>query len=152
MAIPSVLSPETSTPDSPQASIVHPALPLPRVSGSNEILCIGPSRGFLHLQQSLPRRQKSWYFSQLDVIWVLFWHWCFRLGSPAWGLDPTFLRGNLLATKISLWNFSCHPWDPSQSYCAFSTLPACYVVVKRLLLSVCGYKASLQLVLVSHSG
>ena len=113
---------------------------------ANEITCVGPIRGSLHLQPFLPGRQKTCCFSQLDVICVPFQLWCCRLGSPAWGLDPTLLRGNPMATEISLRIFSCHQWDLSQPSRASFALPTSLVVVKWFLLSVCGYKASLHLV------
>ena len=78
--------------------------------------------------------------------WVPYWLWCCRLGSPAWGSDPALLRGSPPGTEISLWNFSCHLWGPSQpSHTAF-TLPTSLVLVKCFLLSVLGYNAFLQLV------
>ena len=64
------------------------------------------------------------------------------------GLEPTLPWENPLATEISLWNFSCHPWEPSQPSYISSILSTSLVVVKRFLLSVLGYKASLQLVFI----
>ena len=80
--------------------------------------------------------------------WVPFQPWCCRLGSPAWGLDLTLLRSNPCprAAEISLWNFSCCPWELSQPSHASFALPTSLVVVKWFLLSVLGYKTSLQLV------
>ena len=145
-AISSVLSPESPTPDSPQASLVHSALPLsqPRLSGCNKILCIGPLRGCVCLQPSLPGRKKPCCFHS----WMLSG---FLSGSDAvgWGAQlrvyhpPNFSRGSP-ATEISLQNFSCCPWEPSQPSRASSALPASLVMVKWFLLSVLGYKASLQ--------
>ena len=71
---------------------------------------------------------------------------CCRLGSSVQSLDTTLLRGNPLNTEISLWNFSCYPWESNQSSCASSALPISLIVVKWFLLSGRGYKASLQLV------
>ena len=113
---------------------------------ANEILCVDLLKGSLHLQLSLPVRQKSCCFSQLDVIWVLFWLWYCRLGSPAWGLYPTLLRPNHLSNEISLQHFSCHLWESSQLFCISSTLHTIHsVVLKWFLLSVCVYKVFLQL-------
>ena len=93
-----------------------------------------------HLQLSFPGGQKPCCFSQLDVILVSFLLWCYRLGSPAWGLEPTFLRGN----PPGCWNIpSCHLWEPSHA----SALPSSHIVVKWFLLSVLGYKVSAQLVI-----
>ena len=94
-AVPSVPSPEPPAPDSPQVSVVH-SLPLqsPGYVAANKIVCIAPLRDSLHLQPSLPSRQKPCCYSQLDVIWGPFQLWCSRLGSPAWGLVLTLLRGN----------------------------------------------------------
>ena len=100
----------------------------------------------LHLQLSLLGGQKPCCFSQLDVIWAPFQLWCYRLGSPTWGLDPTHHRWNLLATEISYQNFICCPWEPSQPMPTSSALPPSLMVVKWFPLSVCGKKASLQLV------
>ena len=47
-------------------------------------------------------------------------------------------------TEISLQHFSC--CQPSQPSCVSSSLPTGHVVVKWFLLSVLGYKSSLQLV------
>ena len=76
----------------------------------------------------------------------LSWLWCYRLGSPAWGLDSTLLRVIPLTTEISLWNLSYHPWEPSQPSHTSSALPTSHVVVKWFLLFFLGYEASLQLV------
>ena len=95
---------------------------------------------------SLPGRQKPCCFSQLDVVWVPFWLCCCRLGSLAWGLDPTLLRQNPSAAEISLRHFSCCLWEPSQPSRASSALPTSLVVVKWFLLSLRGYQASFQLV------
>ena len=87
----------------------------------------------------------------LDVLGVFSWFWCSRLGSTAWGLNPTHFRGipppPLLAGEMSLWTFSWHLWEHSQPSCASSTLPTYLDVVMWLLLSVHGHKVSFQLVL-----
>ena len=113
---------------------------------ANEILCFDLLRGSQNFQPSLPGRQKPCCFSELHVIWVSFWLWCCKLRSPACSLEPTLLRGNSLAAEISLQNFSCHPCEPSQPSCAFSTFPTSHIVVKWFLMSIHGYKGSLQLV------
>ena len=110
------------------------------------MLCIGPLRGSLHLQPSLPDRQKPSCFSQLYVIWVPFGLWCYRLGSPAWGLDPAFLRGNPPAAAISQQKFSCCMREHGHPSRTSSALPISLVMVKWFLLSVLGFRASLQLV------
>ena len=74
----------------------------------------------------------------------LFQFWCCRLGSTAWGLYPTLLRGNILAAEISLQHFSCYLWEPSQTSPPQS-LPVlwwwhgffCLSIVIRLLSSQC---------------
>ena len=108
---------------------------------SNESLCIGPLKGSLHLQLSVPGREKPWCFSELDIIWVLFGFWCWRLWSPVWGSNDTLLRGVPLATEIFLWHFSCHPWELSQPSHVSSTLHISHIMVKMFLLSVCSYQA-----------
>ena len=100
-AIPSVLLSETPIPDFPQASLVYSALPLlePRASGYKQNFVCWP---FKRLSASLAIslwQKKTFFFSQLDVIWVSFWLWFCGLGSPARGLDPTLLRGT-----PSYWN------------------------------------------------
>ena len=75
----------------------------------NAILCIDPLRVSLCLQQSLPGGKKPYCFPQLDIIWVLSWLWCCRLGSPAWDLECTLLKGNPPATEKSLQNFNYPP-------------------------------------------
>ena len=94
----------------------------------------------------LPGWQNPYCFSQLDIIRVPFQLWWCRLGRPTWGLDTTFLRGNTLATEISLWHFSCHLWEPSQPSRVSSTLPTSHIALKCFILSIRGCKASLQLV------
>ena len=86
--------PEIPTPYSPQVSLVHSALPLPEssVSGSKWNFVHWPFKK-LSLQLPLPGRQKPCCFSQLGVTWVPFCLWCCRLGSTAWHLDTTLLRG-----------------------------------------------------------
>ena len=112
---------------------------------ANKILCFSPLRGSLSLQPSLPGRQKPCCFSQLDIIWVPFLLWSCR-GESSWGIDPTLFRGNPKATEISLWHISFHLWEPSQPSHVSSALHTSHVMVKLFLLSVRGYKASLQLV------
>ena len=76
----------------------------------------------------------------------------FLSGSDAvgWGAQlvvqtPHFSEGTSLAAEISLWHFSCHPWESSQLYLLSSALPTTYIVLECFLLSVCVYEASLQL-------
>ena len=109
----------------------------------NKILCVDPLKGSLSLQPSLSGRQKPCCFSQLNAE---FLSGSGAVGYPAWGLDPTLLRGNPLFTEISLWNFSCHLWEPSQASYISSSLPTTVIVVKWCFLSLLGYKVSLQLV------
>ena len=71
-------------------------------------------------------------------------------GEPAWGLDPTLLRGSPSAAEISLQNFSCCLWEPSQPSRASSSLPTSLAVVKWFLLCpwLQGFSpASVQLVI-----
>ena len=42
--------------------------------------------------------------------------WCCGLGNPAWGLDPTFLKGNTPTTEIFLRNLSLCLWERSQPF------------------------------------
>ena len=145
VAVTSVLSPVPTTPDLPQASLVHSTLPLlvPRVSGFKQNFVLW---SFKRLSESLslPGRLKPCCFSQLGVIWVPFRLWCYMLGIPSWGLYPMLLRGNPAATEVFLQNLSYCLWEPSQPFHSSSALPISFVVVKWFLLSVCGYKASLQ--------
>ena len=123
----SVVSPEPPTPDSSQASLSHSALPLTLCTvyvAENEILCVGSLRGSLGLQPFLSGRQNPCCFSQLDVIWVPFWLWCYRLGSPAWDLDLIPLRGTpcpscwIISLELKLppvgaqLALLCLPWIP----------------------------------------
>ena len=142
-AAPSVLSPKHH-PVTPQAFLLYSArfCQSPELVVTSEILCIGPLKGSLLLQPSVPGREKSYCFSQLDVFWVLFRLWCYRLGHPSWGLYPTFLRGILLDSEIFLRHFSGCPLEPSQLSCISSTLCTSHVWWS-FLLSVHGYKASL---------
>ena len=110
---------------------------------ANKILFIDPLRGSLSLKLSLPDRQKPCWFSQLDVIWFPFWFWCCRLGNPAWvrlhssqGQPPQPLKYPSRTSAAAL----------GRSSRDSSILPTSLVVVKWFLLSVLGYKASLQLV------
>ena len=144
-----VLSLEPMTTKFPQASLVPSDLPLPwpRVSGYKHNFVQSFSfRGSLCLQPALPGRQEPCWFSQLEVIWVPFSFWCCSLGIPAWVIGPTLLRGNPLATEISIKNFSRLLWEPSQPPRASSAFPTSLVVVKWFLLSLRGYQASFQLV------
>ena len=109
------------------------------------MLCIGPLRSSLNLQQSLPGRQKPCCFSHLNVSWVPFWPLCYKPGNSACALDPTSLRRNPTTTAVSLQTFNYCPWEPSQPS-HITTLPTSHIVVKWFLLSVCDYKASLLLV------
>ena len=94
----------------------------------------------LCLQLSVPGRVKPCCFSQLDVTWVLFGLWCYMLGSPAWGLNPTLLRATCTRwplkypcsspVQAALLRLLC---TPRRSYRA------------EVFSFVCGCKASLQL-------
>ena len=149
VAVVLILFPEPPAPKSPQASLVHCAFPLlePRVSGYNQNCVCWVFRGSLRLQSFLTGRQKRCCFSQLDVIWVPFQLWFCRLGYPSWGLDPTLIRGKHPGHWNIPQNFSCCSWELRQPSHTSSTLPTYLVVVKWFLLSVPGFKASLQLLL-----
>ena len=67
-------------------------------------------------------------------------------GKPSLGFRFHPFQGHSLAAEISLWHFCCCLWEPGQPFCASSSLPTSLIVVKWFLLSVHGYKASLQLV------
>ena len=101
------------------------------------------SKGSLNHLSLMDRNPAAFHSCMLFAFLSWFW-WC-RLGSSAWGLDPT-LRGIPLSAEISLCNFSCHPWEHSQSSHASPASPISQAVMKWFLPSVCGYKASLQLV------
>ena len=137
VAVPSVLSPEPPAPDSSQVSLVHTALPLPnfKVRGCKQnFVCWS----FKSLLASLAI--SSW---QMETL-LLFTAGCYlgffrlrRLESPPWGLDPTLLRGK----PPSCWNI---PLELQLLPLGTSVLPTSLAVVKWFLLSVLGYKASLQ--------
>ena len=90
-------------------------------------------------RETLPLSTAGCY---LGTFWALV---LYRLGSPAWGLDPTHLRGKPSAIEIFFQHFSCHPLEPSQPSHISSTLRTSHVVVQLFLLSVRGYKTSLLL-------
>ena len=75
--------PNLPSPVSPQASPAH---------STHENLCISPLNGSLPLHPSISGRKQPFHFL-LPVICVLSGLRCSRLGIPAWGLDPTLLRG-----------------------------------------------------------
>ena len=145
--VPLVLSPEPPTLDSSQVSLVNSALPLPgpRVSGCmGNFVCL-PSKG-LSASPAVSDGQKPCCLSQLDVIWVPFQLWCCRLERKAWGLDPTFLKGNPpvhwhILAELQLLPMGAQPalshllCPPYQSRCG-----------EVVFLSVHCCKASLQLV------
>ena len=68
---------------------------------ANDNICIGPLSSSLHLQLSVPGREKPCQFLQFCVIWLLFVLWHCGLGSPAWGVDPTLLGGSHQLLKYS---------------------------------------------------
>ena len=143
----------TSRIDSLHTPLVHPALHLlePGLSGCNrDFVC------WLFKRLSASPAISLWQV-ETPLLFTAGYYlgffpgsgscsWFCRLGSPAWGLDPTLLRGKSLATEISPQNFSCCPWEPSQSSHTSSTLPTRFIVVKWFLLSVFGFNVSLQLV------
>ena len=145
-AVPSVLFPHPPTPDSPQASQVHFALCLPesRASGCKwNYVC------WLCKRLSVSPAFSLWQTGTLllfttGVIWFL--SWLLWVGEPGLEFRSHSLKGNNLATEIFLQNFSCHTWEPSHPSHASFAFPTSLVVVKFFLLSVCGYKASFQLV------
>ena len=143
-AVPSVFDPEPPALDSPHVPIVHSALPLlePRLSGCKWNFMPWPLKRLSASPVVSPRWTETPLLFTAGCYLSSFPGSC-RLGSPAWGLDCTLLRGNHPATEISLWNFSSCPWEPSQPSCASFALP---VTSWWLFLSVFGYKASLQLV------
>ena len=66
---------------------------------------------------------------------------------PSSGFRPDTCQGHPPTAEISLWHFSCCPWEPSQpSHVSFRLLTS-HIVVKCFFLSVLGYKASVWLVL-----
>ena len=140
----SVLFPEPPAPDSPHVSLVHSALYMPkaRVSGCKWNFVHWPFKKLFESLAVCPWLRETLLPFTAGCYLSSFPGSC-RLGSPAWGLDCTLLRGNHPATEISLWNFSSCPWEPSQPSCASFALP---VTSWWLFLSVFGYKASLQLV------
>ena len=148
VAVLSVLSPKPPTADSTQVSLVHSALPFPapRVNGSKRNFLCWPFNRLSASPAISPWPIEPLLLFTTGCYLGSFWLWCYRLGSPAWGLDPTLLRGKHLATEISLQHFSCRPWEPRQLSHASSALPTNHIVLKCFLLSVHGYKASLQLV------
>ena len=97
VAAPSVFFQEPPIPDSPQAALVQSALllPVPRIWGCKWNFMFQPFK-----QPSPPGRQTPCCFSQLDVIWIPFQLSFCMLGSLAWGLDPTLLRGISLGSDI----------------------------------------------------
>ena len=131
-SLPRATNPTLSCVSSP----LCPPLLEPRVSGCKQNFVHWPFKSLFVFPALCP-----WWIETL----LLFTAGCslgsfvalvYRLGSSAWGLDPTLLRGTTpLVTKISLWNFNCHLWEPSQSSCTFSTFPTSLVVVKWFLLS-----------------
>ena len=95
MADPSALSPEPPTPVSPQEALVCSTFPLPKPRDSGcktNFACFVPLRASLHPYLSLLGRNPTAFHR-----WMLFefLFWCYRLGSPAWCLDFTLLRGNI---------------------------------------------------------
>ena len=83
----------------PQTPLKHLQSTLPSLCWSpskvaaNEILCIDPLRGFLHLQPPLYGRQKPCCFSQLDVFWVPFLAVLLQAGEPSLGFRPDISQG-----------------------------------------------------------
>ena len=143
VAAPSVPSPEPPSPDSPQVPLVPCVLTLPesRVSGCKRNFVCWP---FKSLQPSFTGKEKPCCFSLLDVIRVPFWLWCCRMGSPAWDLDPTFLRGNPRLLKYPSGTSAAACGSPASPLAPpLHSLPA---LLWWFLLSVRGYQASLQLV------
>ena len=65
---------------------------------------------------------------------------CFGLGNQALGLCPILLRRKTPVTEISLQDFCCLLWEPSQPSYIGSALPTSLVVVMWLLPSVCVIK------------
>ena len=112
--VPSILSPDPLTPNSPQMSLVYSALPLPepRVSGCKQNFVHWPFKR-LSASPTISPFQKPCYFSQLDVIWVTFWLWCYRLGNPAWGLDPTFSGVTPQLLKYPSRTLAATFWSPA---------------------------------------
>ena len=129
VAVPSVLSPKPPTPNSPPATLVHSALPLPepRVSGCkwNFVNCIK--------RLSASPDVSPWQIETLLLFTAgcylgSFQAWYCRLGSPAWGIDPTLLRGNphghwIIPSGLQLPHVGAQPalWHllhtPYQSHC-----------------------------------
>ena len=123
------LCPEPSTPDSPHVSLVCSIFPLPqpRVSGYKWNFVLAFLRASLSVQLSLPGRTETLLLFTASGYLGSFP----GSGAPGWGtrgLDPILLRGNAPSTDISLQNFRCHLWEPSQPSHA-SLLPDSLVVV-----------------------
>ena len=74
MVVPSVLSPEPLAPDSPHASLVHSALPLPepRVSGCKQNFVHCPFKRLSAFLAISSCQQKPYCFSHPRVIWDCF--------------------------------------------------------------------------------
>ena len=75
---------------------------------------------------SLVDRSSTMFYSWI-LSGFLSQMWCFRMGSPTWGLEPPLLRGKPPAAEISLQSFSCHPWEPSQPSRVSSVLPTSHM-------------------------
>ena len=76
---------------------------------ANGILCVGRLRGSLCLQPSFTGEQKPCTFHSHILFRFFSRFWCCRLGSPAWDLECTLLKGNPPATEKSLQNFNYPP-------------------------------------------
>ena len=120
----------------------------------------------MHLQLSLPGRQKLSCFFTAGCYLGSFLALVLQTGEPSvrfrphtsqkesWPLKYPSEVGSVVqwivhwtsSDEMALWNFSCLLWVPSQHSHASSALSASLIVMKWFLLSILGYKTSLQLV------
>ena len=126
-AAPAVLSLKLPSPDSPQAPLVHSALPLPepRVSGCKLNFVGWP---FKRLPASLtitPWQTETLLLFTIGCDLGSFPALVLQAGEPSLGFRPhTSCGGTPPATETSLQHFSCSPWGPSQPAHIPSALPA----------------------------
>ena len=142
IAVPSVLSTEPPAPDSPQASLVDSAIPLPEPKVS------GCRRNFVHWSFKRVSVSEAVSPCQIETL-LLFTAGCYLDsslalllldGDPSLGFRPlTLLMGKPLAAEISLQNFRCCLWELSQTFHTSFILPTSLVVVNWFLLFVLGH-------------
>ena len=133
MSAPSVVSSNPLSLDSPQASLVYsacPSLPEPRVSGFKQNSVCWPLKRLSVSPTISSWQTETWPLFTARCIWVPFRLCCCRLGSQAWGIDTTSLRGNPPATEVSLQHFTCCLWETSHLSHVSSALCTSHIVVK----------------------